>query len=96
VLSTVHAADGTELATEHHLVPECRGRLVIVHGYAEHKGRYAELVASWSRPDTSAIFWICAAWAFRRTERPRSASARIVIKFPPRVRRQASGSSRSI
>jgi alpha-beta hydrolase superfamily lysophospholipase len=44
VLSIVHAADGIELATEHHLVPECRGRLVIVHGYAEHKGRYGELV----------------------------------------------------
>ncbi len=44
VLSTLKAADGIELATEHHLVPECRGRLVIVHGYAEHKGRYGELV----------------------------------------------------
>jgi acylglycerol lipase len=44
VLSTVQTADGIELATEHHLVPECRGRLVIVHGYAEHKGRYRGLV----------------------------------------------------
>ena len=44
MLSTVLAADGIVLATEHHLVPECRGRLVIVHGYAEHKGRYGELV----------------------------------------------------
>ncbi len=44
LLSTMSAADGTELATEHHLVPGCRGRLVIVHGYAEHKGRYGELV----------------------------------------------------
>jgi len=46
VPSTVQAADGVALATEHHLVPECRGRLVIVHGYAEHKGRYRELVAA--------------------------------------------------
>ena len=44
LLSTVPAADGTELATEHHLVAGCRGRLVIVHGYAEHKGRFGELV----------------------------------------------------
>lgn len=44
VFSTVLAADGVELATEHHLVPGCRGRLVIVHGYAEHKGRYRVLV----------------------------------------------------
>ncbi|HEV7507343.1 MAG TPA: alpha/beta hydrolase [Thermoanaerobaculia bacterium] len=44
MLSTVRTADGIELATEHHLVPGCRGRLVIVHGYAEHKGRYGELV----------------------------------------------------
>ncbi|MBW8877355.1 MAG: lysophospholipase [Acidobacteria bacterium] len=46
VLSTVQAADGIALATEHHLVPGCRGRLVIVHGYAEHKGRYRELVGA--------------------------------------------------
>jgi alpha-beta hydrolase superfamily lysophospholipase len=46
VLSTVRATDGIELATEHHVVPGCRGRLVIVHGYAEHKGRYRELVAA--------------------------------------------------
>jgi acylglycerol lipase len=42
--STVRTADGIELATEHHLVPDCRGRVVIVHGYAEHKGRYRQLV----------------------------------------------------
>ena len=46
VLSTMQAADGIALATEHHLVPGCRGRLVIVHGYAEHKGRYRELVGA--------------------------------------------------
>lgn len=44
VLSAVRTADGIELATEHHLVPDCRGRVVIVHGYAEHKGRYRQLV----------------------------------------------------
>lgn len=40
----MRAADGIELATEHHPVPGCRGRMVIVHGYAEHKGRYRQLV----------------------------------------------------
>ena len=45
VTSTVRTADGVELATEHHPVPGCRGRIVIVHGYAEHKGRYRQLVA---------------------------------------------------
>lgn len=39
----MRAADGTELATEHHPVPGDRGRVVIVHGYAEHKGRYRQL-----------------------------------------------------
>jgi alpha-beta hydrolase superfamily lysophospholipase len=40
------AADGLRLAVEHHPATEaCRGRLVIVHGYAEHKGRYRTLVA---------------------------------------------------
>src|SRR5689334_9766658 len=40
----MRTADGIELATEHHPVPDCRGRVVIVHGYAEHKGRYRQLV----------------------------------------------------
>jgi alpha-beta hydrolase superfamily lysophospholipase len=40
----MRTADGIELATEHHTVPGCRGRVVIVHGYAEHKGRYRQLV----------------------------------------------------
>jgi alpha-beta hydrolase superfamily lysophospholipase len=40
----MRTADGIELATEHHSVPDCRGRVVIVHGYAEHKGRYRQLV----------------------------------------------------
>lgn len=40
----MRTGDGIELATEHHSVPGGRGRVVIVHGYAEHKGRYRELV----------------------------------------------------
>ena len=40
----MRAADGIELATEHHSVPACRGRVVIVHGYAEHRGRYRHVV----------------------------------------------------
>lgn len=40
----MRTADGIELATEHHAVPDGRGRVVIVHGYAEHKGRYRQLV----------------------------------------------------
>jgi acylglycerol lipase len=41
-------ADGLRLAIEHHPATTAaapRGRLVIVHGYAEHKGRYRALVA---------------------------------------------------
>ena len=44
VLSKLRTADGLELATEHHTVAGSRGRVVIVHGYAEHKGRYRQLV----------------------------------------------------
>lgn len=40
----MRTADGLELATEHHFMPAGRGRIVIVHGYAEHKGRYGQLV----------------------------------------------------
>lgn len=35
--------DGLSLTVEHHPLPNARARLVIVHGYAEHRGRYAEL-----------------------------------------------------
>src|SRR5262245_53926721 len=42
--SRLRTVDGIELATEHHAVAEARGRIVIVHGYAEHKGRYRQLV----------------------------------------------------
>ncbi len=36
--------DGIELATEHWWTPGAPARIVIVHGYAEHKGRYRGLV----------------------------------------------------
>lgn len=44
--STLRTHDGLELVGEHHLRPACRARVVIVHGYAEHRRRYAELVAA--------------------------------------------------
>jgi alpha-beta hydrolase superfamily lysophospholipase len=44
--STLPTADGLDLAVEHHRVANPHARLVIVHGYAEHKGRYGELVAA--------------------------------------------------
>jgi alpha-beta hydrolase superfamily lysophospholipase len=44
--SPLITVDGLKLAVEHHpAAADCRGRLVIVHGYAEHKGRYRALVA---------------------------------------------------
>jgi alpha-beta hydrolase superfamily lysophospholipase len=44
--SPLIAADGLKLAVEHHpAAGDCRGRLVIVHGYAEHMGRYGPLAA---------------------------------------------------
>lgn len=36
--------DGLSLTLEHHAVPAPRARLVLVHGYAEHRGRYAAVV----------------------------------------------------
>ena len=44
--STLRTADGLALVAEHHLRPGCRAVVVIVHGYAEHVGRYAELLAA--------------------------------------------------
>ncbi|HET7434299.1 MAG TPA: alpha/beta hydrolase [Thermoanaerobaculia bacterium] len=41
---TLTAADGIVLAVEDHPVASPRARVVIVHGYAEHLGRYAALV----------------------------------------------------
>lgn len=37
--------DGISLAVEDHELPSPRARVIIVHGYAEHRGRYAELVS---------------------------------------------------
>jgi len=44
----VQTHDGLRLAAWHHSAqgPTLRARLVLVHGYAEHGGRYAWLVAS--------------------------------------------------
>jgi len=39
------AHDGIPLAVEDHELPSPRARVLIVHGYAEHRGRYAELTA---------------------------------------------------
>lgn len=44
--STLRTADGLDLAVEHHLRPACRGVVTVVHGYAEHTGRYAALLAA--------------------------------------------------
>jgi alpha-beta hydrolase superfamily lysophospholipase len=44
--STLLAADGLALAVEHHRLEAPRARVVIVHGYAEHKGRYRHVVAA--------------------------------------------------
>ncbi|HEX2252460.1 MAG TPA: alpha/beta hydrolase [Thermoanaerobaculia bacterium] len=44
--STFTAADGLVLHVEHHRLPRARGRVLIVHGYAEHHGRYDPLVAA--------------------------------------------------
>ena len=44
--STLRTGDGLALAAEHHLQPGCRAVVVIVHGYAEHVGRYTELLAA--------------------------------------------------
>lgn len=43
--TTRSALDGTSLAVEDHALPSPRARVVIVHGYGEHRGRYAELVS---------------------------------------------------
>ncbi len=44
--STLRTADGLALAVQHHLRPGCRAVVAIAHGYAEHVGRYAELLAA--------------------------------------------------
>lgn len=37
--------DGVSLAVDSHELPAPRARVIVVHGYAEHRGRYAELTA---------------------------------------------------
>ncbi|HSF42383.1 MAG TPA: lysophospholipase [Thermoanaerobaculia bacterium] len=44
-MDTLKAAGGLSLAVERHPVADRRARVVIVHGYAEHKGRYRKLVS---------------------------------------------------
>jgi len=39
------ASDGIAIAVEDHDLRAPRSRIVIVHGYAEHRGRYADLVS---------------------------------------------------
>jgi len=39
------AHDGISLRVEDHELPSPRARVLLVHGYAEHRGRYAELVS---------------------------------------------------
>lgn len=43
--STVRTPDGLSLAAWHHVPAEPRARVVLLHGYAEHVGRYAEVIA---------------------------------------------------
>jgi alpha-beta hydrolase superfamily lysophospholipase len=44
--SVLQTSDGLTLTGEHHLRPDCRAAVVIVHGYAEHTGRYTEVVSA--------------------------------------------------
>jgi alpha-beta hydrolase superfamily lysophospholipase len=44
--STIRTRDGLSLATRHHVPSEPRARIVLIHGYAEHVGRYAEAIAA--------------------------------------------------
>ena len=43
--SKLQTHDGLVLVGEHYPRPDCRAVVVILHGYAEHAGRYAALVA---------------------------------------------------
>jgi lysophospholipase len=44
--STLQTHDGLDLVGIHHLRSSCRGRVAIVHGYAEHCRRYDAVVAA--------------------------------------------------
>lgn len=46
VESILRTHDGLSLVAAHHLRPACRARIAILHGYAEHMGRYSGLVAA--------------------------------------------------
>lgn len=46
--STVRTPDGLALSAGHHLVAEARARVVLIHGYAEHAGRYGEVIAGFT------------------------------------------------
>jgi len=43
-IERISTHDGLSLIVEHHPTPNPRARLVLVHGYAEHRGRYRALV----------------------------------------------------
>jgi alpha-beta hydrolase superfamily lysophospholipase len=44
-METVHARDGLKLVRRRWPVPDARGAVVLVHGIAEHSGRYAHVAA---------------------------------------------------
>lgn len=44
--STLRTPDGLSLAGRHHIPADPRARIVLLHGYAEHAGRYAEVIAA--------------------------------------------------
>jgi alpha-beta hydrolase superfamily lysophospholipase len=44
--SRVRTQDGLTLTGGHHIPADPRARVVLLHGYAEHAGRYAELIAA--------------------------------------------------
>jgi alpha-beta hydrolase superfamily lysophospholipase len=43
--TTLHTADNLKLVGEHHLVPNQRGEIVMIHGFAEHRRRYKKLIS---------------------------------------------------
>lgn len=46
VPDTIRTHDGLALAAEHHLPPDARTHVVVVHGFGEHRGRYAHVAAA--------------------------------------------------
>lgn len=43
-ISTIRTRDGISLSAGHHCVPDPRARIVLLHGYAEHAGRYGAVI----------------------------------------------------